>query len=468
MGSIKETSLFYQSVQQSGLPFVAGASGIYYTLSNGRKIIDSTCGAAVASIGHGDPRVKEAIISQLDKVSYAHPGYFQNDPSHDLADELVASTKGHMARACLTGSGSEAMEIAVKLARTYHLSMSPKSPRVHFIAREGSWHGCTLGTLSLGDFKGRKAPFQELLMDNVSRVSACHPYRGLRQGESEEEYLLRLQAELEAEFQRVGPHKVAAFVVEPIVGTTLGCVAPVQGYFEAMKEVCDRHGALIIFDEIMCGLGRVGTFHAWEQLGIVPDIQAVGKGLGAGYSTISAVLFNDKVVAGLEQGSGYFEHGQTYQCHPVACAGALEVQRIIRGEKLVQNVAVLGDYLGKRLRARFHGNQHVGDVRGRGFFWCVEIVKDASSKEAFDPALQIAKRMRLKGLQRGYDICLFSAGGSVDGHKGDHFLLMPPFIVRQDEVDEIVERVGNVVDSVMMEVASGVTGPKIAGLSNSA
>jgi adenosylmethionine-8-amino-7-oxononanoate aminotransferase len=235
-----------------------------------------------------------------------------------------------------------------------------------------------------------------------------------------------------------------------------------------MKEVCDRHGALIIFDEIMCGLGRSGTFHAWEQLGIVPDIQAVGKGLGAGYSTISAVLFNDKVVGGLEQGSGYFEHGQTYQCHPVACAGALEVQRIIRAENLVQNVAVLGEYFGQRLRDRFHENQHVGDVRGRGFFWCVEIVKDASSKEAFDPALQIAKRMRLKGLSRGYDICLFSAGGSVDGHRGDHFLLMPPFIIRQDEVDEIVERVGRVVDSVMMEVASGVQGQKIVGLSNSA
>ena len=219
-----------------------------------------------------------------------------------------------------------------------------------------------------------------------------------------------------------------------------------------MKEVCDRHGALLIFDEVMCGMGRTGTLHAWEQEDVVPDIQAVGKGLGAGYGTISALLIHDRVIAGLKAGSGSFQHGQTYQCHPLCCVAALEVQRIIQEQDLIKNARTMGDYLGSLLQDRFKSHPNVGDVRGRGLFWCVEFVADKATKAFLDPKLNVARRLRLRGLEKGYDVCLFSATGCADGWNGDHFLLAPALNIERGDVEEIVRRAGRVVDSVFEEL----------------
>ncbi|TVY59262.1 putative aminotransferase [Lachnellula cervina] len=456
MGSIgqevPDSSLFYQSAYKTTAPIVVSASGHYFTLENGQRVLDSSCGAAVSGIGHGNARVKDAIVAQLNKLTYAHPGYFQNLPALELADFLVKSTGGKLSRACLVGSGSEAVEAAMKLAMQYHLEVSPDSARVNFIARRGSWHGCTLGTLALGDFKPRKQLFESALSKNVSHVSPCHPYRELREGETSKSYVARLAQELEDEFQRLGPDTVCAFVVEPMVGTALGCVAPVPGYLRAMKEVCQRHKALLIFDEVMCGLGRSGTLHTWEQEDVVPDIQAVGKGLAAGYGTISALLIHEDVITGLKAGSGSFQHGQTYQCHPLNVVAALEVQRIVQENDLVNNARVMGDYLGQLLKKRFENHPNVGDVRGRGLFWCIEFVADKSTKAPMNPKLNVAKRLRLRGLEKGYDVCLFSATGCADGWIGDHFLLAPALDVSRCEIDEIVYRAGRVVDSVFAEL----------------
>ncbi|PHH91783.1 hypothetical protein CDD83_10351 [Cordyceps sp. RAO-2017] len=479
MGSIPraEPALFYQSAYDSPAPYVASASGLHLTLEDGRKILDSTGGAAVSSIGHGNERVRAAIVKQLDAFTYAHPGYFQNRVSHDLADILVQSTGGRLARACLLGSGmsfekaygrwsefgwlnaeqsnmtgSEAVEAAMKLARQFFLEQDPASPRVRFIARQGSWHGCTLGALSAGDLKARKEPFQELLANNVSHVSPCHPYRGRRAGETDDEYVARLAAELDGEFRRLGEHTVCAFIAEPMVGTALGCVTALPGYFRAVREVCDRHGALLILDEVMCGLGRTGTMHTWQQEGIVPDIQAVGKGLAAGYGTISALLIHQRVIDGLKRGSASFQHGQTYQCHPLNVVAALEVQRIVRDQRLVDNARDMGALLGARLRKAFASNRHVGDVRGRGLFWCVEFVADKTTKEPLDPKLNVARRMRLRGLESGFNLCLFSSTGCADGWRGDHFMLSPPFTIGPSDVDDIVTRAVRVVDSVFDEM----------------
>ncbi|KAJ2996149.1 hypothetical protein NUW58_g1063 [Xylaria curta] len=459
MGSLGNTSklaepaLFYQNVYESSFPHVASASGLYITLEDGREVLDATGGAAVSAIGHGNQRVNAAIIKQLSKFTYAHPGYFQNRVSHQLADILVESTGGKLARACLIGSGSEAVETAMKLARQYFLEQDPNSPRLHFISRQNSWHGCTLGALSVGDLKSRREPFLELLPNNVSQVSACHPYREQRPDETVEEYVARLAAELEEEFQRVGPGNVCAFVAETMVGTALGCVTALPGYFRAIREVCDRHGALLILDEVMCGLGRTGTMHAWEQEGIVPDIQAVGKGLGAGYATISAILIHQRVIDGLKAGSASFQHGQTYQCHPLNVVAALEVQRVILEEGLVHNAHKMGLLLGSSLRNAFANHPHVGQVRGRGLFWCIEFVADPVTKKPLDPKLNVAKRMRLRGLEKGYEICLFSSTGCADGWKGDHFMLSPPFTITAQDVEEIVSRTLRVVNSVFDEVS---------------
>lgn len=225
-----------------------------------------------------------------------------------------------------------------------------------------------------------------------------------------------------------------------------------------MKEVCHRHGALLIFDEIMCGMGRTGTLHAWEQEDVVPDIQAIGKGLGAGYASISALLIHDHVISAFKAGSAYFQHGQTFQCNPIAAVAALEVQRIIQEQNLVENVRAIGAYLGHLLQERFEGHAHVGDVRGRGLFWCVEFVANKETKAPLDPKLNLARRLRMRGLEKGYDVCLFSSTGCADGWEGDHFLLAPPYTIGRDEAEEIVRRAVRVVDSVFEEL--GLVGEK--------
>jgi adenosylmethionine-8-amino-7-oxononanoate aminotransferase len=271
--------------------------------------------------------------------------------------------------------GSEAMDAAMKLSRQYYLEIKPAQPkRVNFIARWQSYHGATVASLSLGGNVERRTIFEPILLaHNTSRVSPCYPYRGLLEGETEPQYVERLAQELEDEFQRLGPETVIAFVVEPIVGAALSCVPTVPGYLAAMKAVCDRHGALFICDEVMCGMGRSGTLHTWQAEGVVPDIQTIGKGLGGGFLPIAGVLIGDKVSEALFAGAGAFQHGHTYQGHPVVCASALEVQRIIREEKLLDNVQAMGKRLESGLKTRLGGHKYVGDIRGRGLFWGVSV-----------------------------------------------------------------------------------------------
>lgn len=353
---------------------VTSASGNYIHLSTGQRILDATGGAAVACLGHGNRRVGAAVAAQMQSFSYAHTLVFTSAAAEELADLLVESTGGAMSKAFVVSSGSEAMEAALKLARQYFMEMSPAQPRrANFIARRQSYHGNTLGALSASGHVARRALFEPTLLRNVSHVSACNVYRGLRAGETEADYVARLAQELDDEFARLGPDNVCAFVAEPVVGAALGCVTSPPGYFQAMKRVCDKHGALVILDEVMSGMGRTGTLHAWQaqEVGIVPDIQTIGKGLGGGYAPVAGLLINRKVVDVLDNGTGAFSHGQTYQGHPVACAAALEVQKIIREENLVENAMVMGQLLGSLLTERLKDHPHVGDVRGRGLFWGV-------------------------------------------------------------------------------------------------
>ncbi|RAQ64357.1 class III aminotransferase [Aspergillus flavus] len=455
MGSAAEPAYLYKNVTHDPtVPSVKSAEGIYIFLENGQKILDATSGAAVSAIGHGVGRVKKAIMSQLDQVEYCHPGFFPNTPAMDLADLLVESTGGKLSRACILGSGSEAVEAAMKLAYQYFEEQSPNTRRTRFISRHGSWHGCTLGALALGDFKPRKTRFNSILTSNISHVSACDPYHGLMENEDPETYVARLKDELDNEFQRLGPETVCAVFLEPMVGTALGCVTALPGYLQAVRDVCDRYGALLVFDEIMCGMGRTGITHVWQEDGVAPDIELVGKGLAAGYGTISGLLVNDRVLDGLRHGGGYFVHGQTYQSHPLGCAAAVEVQRIIKEENLVENCRKMGQYLGQQLKLHLGDHPYVGDIRGRGLFWAVEFMADPPTKTPFSPAFTISKRMQSRGMERGYDICLFAATGAVDGCNGDHVLLAPPYIVHKEDVDEIVSRLVRTIDSVFEDVAA--------------
>ncbi|KAF2396298.1 aminotransferase, class III [Trichodelitschia bisporula] len=426
-------------------PVVTHASGSYITLSNGQTFLDATTGAAVACLGHGNARVRAAINKQLDSVAYCHSLFFGTSAAEELCAELAVGTGGKMTRALIVSSGSEATEAALKLARQYHLEKpNPESSRTLFISRDGSYHGNTLGALGASGHAGRRAIYEPLLAPGA-RVSACNAYRGRREGESDGEYVARLAAELDAKFKELGEGRVCAFVAETVVGAALGCVPPVPGYFPAIAAVVRKHGALLILDEVMSGMGRCGTLHAWQAEGVVPDIQTIGKGLGGGYAPVAGVLVNRSVVDVLTAGTGVFVHGQTYQAHPMACAAALEVQRIVREENLVANVARLGEGMGQRLRDKLADCRYVGDVRGRGFFWGIELVKDKTTKEPFDPALKIAMRIHEKGMEPEYSISVYPGTGTANGHTGDHVLLAPAFNITQAEMEHTVDLAARVV-----------------------
>ncbi|PLB33759.1 aminotransferase, class III [Aspergillus candidus] len=432
-----------------------GGKGSYLHLEDGTKFLDSTGGAAVSCLGHGHEEVCKAVADQVHKVAYCHTAFFGTEVTEELAQFLVDSTNGKMSKVFVVSSGSEAVEAALKLARQYFLELeTPQPQRTRFIARLPSYHGTTLGALSAGGHVQRRQPFEPILTQNTSHVSPCNAYRGKKENESDADYVARLATELDEEFQRVGPETVCAFIAEPVVGAALGAVPAVPGYFQAMKAVCERHGALFIMDEVMSGMGRCGTLHAWEQEGVVPDLQTIGKGLGGGYAPVSALLIGEKIVQAIDRGTGAFRHGQTYQGHPISCAAALAVQKIIKRDNLLENVRAMGAYLEERLRDTLGGHPFVGDIRGKGLFWGIEFVKDKSTKEAFPTSASLAFHIQETGLEKEYSLSLYAASGTVDGIRGDHVLLAPPYNVTNEEIDIIVAKTAQVIDRVFSKVVS--------------
>ena len=419
--------------------------GIRLHLAGGRTVIDGSGGAAVACIGHGNRRVAAAMAEQAGRMAYAHTGFFTSEPAEALADLLLGDEPGGLTHAFFVSSGSEAMEAAVKLARQYFIELG-QPQRTRIVSRRQGYHGTTLGALAVSGHVARRGPYEPLLSTAFSKVSPCFAYHFQAPDESDADYVARLAAELEAEFQRLGPDTVVAFCAETVVGATTGCVAAVPGYFAAMRGVCDRHGALLVLDEVMCGMGRTGTLHAWEQEGVAPDIQAVAKGLGGGYAPIGGILVAGRVIAALRAGSGGFMHGQTYQAHPVACEAALEVQRIVWEQGLVEASARQGAGLAGRLVERFGNHHQVGDIRGRGLFHALEFVQDRAARTPFEPSRGVAEAVKQAALDRG--LAVYPCTGTVDGVQGDHVIVAPPYTVSDGELDEIVDRLGAAVDAV--------------------
>jgi adenosylmethionine-8-amino-7-oxononanoate aminotransferase len=324
----------------------------------------------------------------------------------------------------------------MKMARQYFVETG-QPQRSHFIARRQSYHGNTLGALSVGGNQWRREPFAPILIP-ATHVSACYPYREQQGHETPEQYGQRLARELDAAIERLGSGKVIAFIAETVGGATAGVLTPVPGYFKAVREVCDRHGVLLILDEVMCGMGRTGTLHACEQEDVVPDLLVVAKGLGGGYQPIGAVLAQKKIVEAMSQGSGFFQHGHTYLGHPVACAAALAVQQVIERDGLLASVRESGARLEGLLLKAFGPHPHIGDIRGRGLFWGIELVQDRAGKTPFDPGLKLHARIKKEAMARG--LMVYPMGGTVDGRYGDHVLLAPPFIASEADLALIAER----------------------------
>jgi adenosylmethionine-8-amino-7-oxononanoate aminotransferase len=426
-------------------PTAVSAKGIFIRDEAGKEYIDASGGAAVSCLGHSHPDILAAMRAQLDKLEYAHTSFFTSQAAEELADDLVAHAPDGLGHAFFVSGGSEAIEAALKLARQYFVERGEPQRRF-LIARRQSYHGVTLGALAVGGREWQRRAFAPLLIE-THHVSPVYEYRERRGDETPEAYGERLAEELNTEIEELGGANVIAFVAETVVGATMGAVPAVPGYFKRVREICDKHGILLVLDEVMCGMGRTGTLHACEQEGVSPDILAIAKGLGGGYAPIGAILLQERIFKTIADGSGAFQHSHTYTGHPLACAAALAVQRVIRRDGLLANVRAQGAHLARRLQERFGNHPFVGNVRGRGLFQGLEIVADRGTKEPFDPQRKMNARIKREAMARG--LMVYPMGGTVDGASGDHVLLAPPFIIDSGAIDTIVERLGEAIDAAI-------------------
>lgn len=428
-------------------PVAMGGEGCWIIDADGKRYLDGSGGAAVSCLGHSDREVTEAVKAQLDQLAFGHTGFFTSAPAEALASLLTDYAPEGLERVYLVSGGSEATEAAIKLARQYFVEKG-EPQRGRLIARKQSYHGNTIGALSAGGNEWRRAQFAPLLLD-VSHIDPCYDYRWRAEGESPEDYGRRAADALEDEILRLGPETVMAFIAEPVVGATLGAVPPAPGYFRRIREICDKYGVLLILDEVMCGMGRTGHLFACEADGVAPDILCVAKGLGAGYQPIGAMLCSGEIYAAIEGGSGFFQHGHTYMGHPAAAAAGLAVLQAITGRGLIPRVREKGAALREKLEAAFGQHPHIGDIRGRGLFQGLELVAERGDKTPFDPSHRLAAKIKAAAFEAGL-IC-YPMSGTIDGRRGDHILLAPPFIIEDSELDELTSRLETAITKAIQD-----------------
>ncbi|WHZ35410.1 aspartate aminotransferase family protein [Sagittula sp. MA-2] len=436
--------IFPRHTRQSP-PVAVKGEGCYLIDASGKRYLDGSGGAAVSCLGHSDRTVIDAIKAQVDELAFAHTGFFTSAPAEALADLLIAHAPEGIDRVYLVSGGSEATEAAIKLARQYWVERG-EPQRSRLIARKQSYHGNTIGALSAGGNEWRRAQFGPLLLD-VSHIDPCYEYRRRHDGESLEDYGLRAAQALEDEILRLGSETVMAFMAEPVVGATAGALTPAPGYFRRIREICDRYGVLLILDEVMCGMGRTGSLFACEQDGITPDILCIAKGLGAGYQPIGAMLCSAEIYGAIEAGSGFFQHGHTYIGHPTAAAAGHAVLTALLERDLIPRVQEQGRKLEASLVDRFGQHPHVGDLRGRGLFRGIELVADRPTKAPFEPAKGVAGKIKKAAFEAGL-IC-YPMSGTIDGRNGDHILLAPPFIIEDDQLQELTDKLAVAMDAVI-------------------
>lgn len=436
------SKVIYKNLNTAPILAVGGA-GVWLEDATGKRYLDTCGGVAVSSLGHGHPRIAAAFEREAKKLAWAHAGSFTTAAAEELAERLVAASGG-LARAQFLSGGSEVMELAMKIAYQYQCERGLPDKSL-FISRRQSYHGSTLGTLSISGNPQRQSVFGRLFAP-AEFVSPCYAYRDQRPDESEEQYATRLADELDAKIRSLGSQNVAAFFAETVVGSTNGAVPAVPGYFRKIKAVCERHDVLLILDEVMAGMGRTGQLFAYADDGIVPDMVAVGKGLAAGYMPISALLISDQVHSVMAHGSGVLGNGQTHVNHPLACAIALEVQQVIVEEDLLAQVRQRGEQLRSWLKESLADLDIVGDVRGRGLFVGVEFVESRATKAPFKGGGAYAAALKQEALKRG--LLIYPGSGTVQGTQGNHVLFAPPFITSEAELGQMVERFNAVVRAV--------------------
>lgn len=427
----------------ANLPQAVRGDGIYIIDQAGRRIMDGCSGAAASCLGHSNQAVATAIKNQVDTLAYAHTSFFTSSAAETLATQLTTAAPGNLSRAYFLSGGSEAIEAALKLVRQYHLARGDNQRRF-IIGRQQSYHGNTLGALAVGNNPKRRDMFAPLLFPHVQHIAPCHYWRYGAENETAEQYGQRMADQLQAKINALGADNIAAFIAETVSGTTLGAVCAPDGYFTRIRDLCTRHGILLILDEIMCGMGRTGTLFAYEQEGITPDIVCIAKGIGAAMQPLAAMLCTDTIYNTVTQAHGGFQHGHTYIGHITACAAGVAVLQEIKQHQLLSNVCARGEQLTQLLSARLGTHPHIGDIRGRGLFIGIEFV--AHNKTPFTPDKKIHATIKQTAFANG--LMVYGMGGTADGEQGDHILIAPPFIITEGEVEELVDKLTQTITTV--------------------
>jgi len=425
------------------LPIAVKGDGVYIIDSNGKKYLDGSSGAAVSCLGHSNLSVKNAIKGQIDKLAYAHTSFMTSQPAEELAEMLIKKAPENFKKVYFLSGGSEAVETALKLVRQYYLEKN-EPQRKNIIARNQSYHGNTLTTLSVGGNVKRKKPFLPYLSDCMHHIDPVYAYRLKNENETLAQYGIRAANFLEEKILELGCDTVSAFIAEPLVGSTLGAVGAPATYFKRIREICDKYGVLLIFDEIMCGTGRTGYMFASEYTGVKPDIITIAKGIGGGYQSLAATLISEKIYITIKEGSGQFSHGHTYIGHATACAAGVAVLKEFDDQNLLGNVQKMGKLLKETLKLRFKDHKFIGDIRGKGLFLGVELVKNKKTKECFDPKLQLYVQIKKTAKELG--LLCYPMGGTNFGKAGDHVLLAPPFIINEEQVKELVDKLESAIE----------------------
>ena len=443
MSTTAASYIFYQTNRKP--PMVDRAAGIRIWDISGKEYIDASSGAVVCNIGYGNPQVLQAVAEQSQKTFFAYRLHFENQPAQDLAEALVQLSAAHLDRVFFVSGGSEAVETAMKLCRQYFYNRKEGSRHL-FVSRSPAYHGCTLGALALTSYAPLEAPFRPLLKA-YPKIPAPYCYR-CAYNLSYPDCRLACARALEKTILEQGPENVAAFIAEPIGGASTGALVPPDDYFAIIQETCRRYGIMLILDEVMTGFGRTGKMFGYEHWNVEADIIALSKGMAAGYSPLGAIMARQSVVETVLD-SGGFMHGYTYAGNPLACAVGREVLNIIIKEDLCNHASKTGGILKAGLESLAEKYPIIGQVRGKGLLWALELVEDRITRQPFAAPLQIAQLLTDLAFQEGL---IIYPRRSLNGLAGDHVLVAPPLIITTDEVSEVLRRLERAMDLLMDEL----------------
>ena len=440
--------VFYRAPAKQ-YPLAVRSEGIYIYDQVGKRYLDGSSGALVCNIGHGVGKVADVMVQQAKTLPFAHTSMFTSSPQEALAQIIASMAPGDLSRVYFVSGGSEATETALKLARQYHLERG-NVRKYKVIARWTSYHGSTLGALSMTGHVARRQKYDPYLLD-FPHIPPAYCYRcpydrvypgcGLKCAHSLEDVILM-----------AGPESVSAFIAEPLVGSAAAAIHPPLEYFAIVRDICDKYDVLFITDEVMCGCGRTGKFCAIDHWGVVPDLNATAKGLGSGYVPLGAVIAGESVFETIQKGSGQFKHGHTYQGNPLACAVGMAVLNYIRDNGLIERAVDSGAYLLQKLQDLQRRHPIVGDVRGKGLMLGMEFVQDKTTKAPFSPEENLAGLVAMTAFDDG--LIVYPGTGSIDGTRGDHILVGPPLVIEIEEIEALVR----LLDVVLAKVEDKVLG----------